>query len=131
MSSTVLAIALCFLVIVFLVGLRAKMGPRYELKSSDIVLAMIPIALWLLLTGKVQEFAFGDFKIVAAFRDASQTQLTLQITKIPIENDHVEPKGGVEALPCLLTNKTQALGFTVGYGSFYYGPAIEEYFRTL
>lgn len=50
--------------------------------------------------------------------------------KLPIESVRMDPKRGIEEIPRLIKNKTEALIFQLGYGG-YYGPAIEEYLRRL
>jgi hypothetical protein len=131
MNTLIISIGIFIILLAILVGIRAKAGTRFEVKNTDILLALIPIALWLLLTGKVQEFGFGDFKIVAAIQKATQTSVAAQVTKLPVETIHTEMKGGVEMIPQLLEKKTQALSFRLGTGGYYYGPAINEYFQAL
>ena len=131
MSTLVIVLGLFIVVLALLVGIRARLGAKFDIKNTDIALALVPIALWLFLSGRVQEFAFGDFRIVAAIRDASQSQVAPQVTKIPFENIQVDAKAGIDMIPRLLQQKSQALGFNLGRGAYYYGPAIVDYFREL
>jgi len=120
-----------FIVLVgLLVAIRAKTGNKFEVKNSDIVLALIPIALWLFLTGQVQEFAFGDLKIVSAVKKASNSPVEAQVTKLPVESVQVDMKRGVREIPMLMKKKSEALSFRLGYGG-YWGQAITEYLGTL
>ncbi len=122
-----------FLVILFvLVLLRVKTGNRFEIKNSDIILALIPIALWLLLTGKIQKFEFGELKIETAFVKASQSGIAPQVTalKLPVEDVRMDPKAGIEEIPRLIEKETEALVFRLGYGG-YWGPAIQQYLDEL
>jgi hypothetical protein len=43
---------------------------KVDIRSSDIVLALVPVVLWLFLTGGVQGFVFGEVKIVAVIKMA-------------------------------------------------------------
>lgn len=131
MNTLLLSLAIFVVVLALLVSLRVRTGAKFDVKNTDIALALVPIALWLFLTGKVQEFTFGDFKIVSAIREASKSDVAPQVTKMPVENIQVASKGGVGMIPRLLEQKSQALGFRLGQGSYYYGPAISEYFRVL
>ena len=130
MNTLLFAIGGFILLVVFLVMLRIKTGNRFEIKNSDVVLALIPIAFWLFLTGKIQEFTFGDFRIVAAIKEASKSPVAAQVTELPVESVRVEAKGGVGEIPDLIRRKSQALSFRMGHGG-YWGPAIHEYLRVL
>lgn len=116
-----------------LVALRVKTGGKIEIKNSDIVLPLVIIALVLFLTGKIEEFGFGDFRIVAAIEEASNTPVKNQVSELsqlPVRDIAAAPKRGIEMIPQLIERKTQALTFQMGHGG-YYGPAIEEYFTRL
>jgi len=132
MSDLVLALAVFVLIIGVMLILRARIGEKFEVKYSDILLALIPIVIWLLVTGKIQKFEFAELKIETAFVEASKTTLAKQITpvKLPVESVRMDPKRGIEEIPKLIRDETQALSFQLGYGG-YYGPAIEEYLRRL
>lgn len=130
MPTLLIAIGGFILLLAALVVLRAKTGNKFEIKNSDIVLALIPIALWLFLTGEIQEFAFGDIKIVKAFNEASQSPVAPQVTQLPVENVQMDPKRGVGDIPRLIESKSQALSFRLGHGG-YFGPAISRYLEEL
>jgi len=132
MNDLFLALAVFVLIIVAMITLRIKISEKFEVKNSDILIALIPVALWLILTGKIQKLEFGEFKIEAAFVEASRTAIAKQITpvKLPVESVKMDPKRGVAEIPQLISSKTEALLFELGYGG-YYGPAIEEYLQEL
>ena len=132
MNDLALALAVFVLILTIMVTLRTKIGEKFEVKNSDVLTALIPIAFWFILTGKIQRLEFGEFKIEAAFVEASKAAVAPQITpvKLPVESVRMDPKGSVEEIPRLIRNKTEALVFQLGYGG-YYGPAIEEYLRQL
>jgi CBS domain-containing protein len=130
MLTLIVSVAAFVLLLAFVVAIRAKLGSKGDIKNADILLALVPVALGLFLTGKVQEFAFGEFKIVAAVKDSIQSPVEPQVTKLPVESVQMEAKAGVREIPMLLRRRTQALSFRLGYGG-YYGPAIKEYLVSL
>jgi len=132
MNDLILSLLIFITIIVALMVLRLRIGAKFEIKNSDILIALIPVALWLILTGKVQVFEFGGFKIESAFINASQNVITKQIDKVklPVEKITYGRKGIVDEIPGLIMKETEALTFELGYGG-YYGPAIAEYLSKL
>jgi len=120
-----------FLIILgILVFIRAKSGNRYEIKNADIVVALLPVVIFLIYTGKISSFQWGDLRIETAFKEASQAAISAQITEIPVEHVATGPKGAVSNIPKLIAQKTEALTFNLGYHG-YWGPAIEQYVKAL
>lgn len=128
-----------FGLLVTAVLLRARYGEKYELKTIDLVLIIIPLLFVLLITGKVKVLdAFGvkaDFSEL--FANAAGTNIEKQIvdTSSPGVDEVVHmlemaAKGGVQEIPKLVQKKTEALVFRLGHGG-YYGPAIQQYFDAL
>ena len=121
------------LIITVLVVIRSKTGNKYEIKNSDIVLALLVIVLIMFASGKNESFEFGDLKVKSAIVEASNKEITEQITTlegIPFHDIQTFSKGAVSNIPQLIKNKTEALEFHFGHGG-YYGPAIREYFEAL
>ncbi len=121
------------------VFIRARFGEKYELKSIDLVLLIVPLLFVLLVTGKLQIFeAFGvraDFSQL--FAEAAAEDIDRQVTNTasPGVDELVTlletaAKAGVQEIPRLMEQKTEALVFRLGHGG-YYGPAIEQYFNAL
>ena len=112
----------------------AKTGNKVDIHNSDIVFALVPVALWLFLTGKVQEFAFGEVKIVAAIKMASTAPVGPEVSKPTIdavrEPVRMMSKAGPDVIPQMINTKSQALSFTIGQGG-YAGPAIADYLDQL
>ena len=134
MNTVIIALGIFAVVLALLVALRAKTGNRIDIKNSDIVLALVPVALWLFLTGKIQEFAFGEVKIVAAIKVAAKAPVGPQVSKLTLDTVR-EPvrtmtKGGPEVIPQMINTKSQALSFTIGQGG-YVASAIADYFEKL
>ncbi len=129
-----LAIALLIFagIIIIVVLIRMRVGESFVIKQSDIVLALIPILLWLLLTNRIDKFEFGGVKIQRAFLEASKEPITEQVNKLqlPVESIRLDAKRSVDEIPQLIQNKTEALFFQLGYRG-YYGPAIENYLSRL
>lgn len=135
MDSTVgLSIGSFVIILAMLVLLRAK-NSRFEVKPADIVVAVLPVIVFLLVTGKLQKFEIGEsgVKIETAFVQAQASSIRSQVTPLtglPSEPVRIDPKRGTEDIPQLIAHKTEGLLFRLGAGG-YWGPAIEEYFRLL
>ncbi len=134
MNTVIIALGIFAVVLALLVALRAKTGNRIDIRNSDIVLALVPVALWLFLTGKIQEFAFGEVKIVAAIKVATKAPVGPEVSKLTLDTVR-EPvrtmtKGGPEVIPQMINTKSQALSFTIGEGG-YVGSAIADYLEKL
>jgi len=134
MSTVVIALGFFAILLAFVVLLRAKSGYKIDIRNSDIVLALVPVALWLFLTGKVQEFGFGEVKIVAAIKMAAAAPVGPEVSKLTIdavrEEVRMMSKGAPDVVPQMINSKSQALSFTLGQGG-YVGPAIADYLDQL
>jgi hypothetical protein len=95
------AIGVFVVLLALLVALRVWTGNRIEVKTPDMVLALVPIGLWLFVSGKVQELTFGDFKIVAAIKQASSSPVADQVTRLPVDPVRADPKEGLSQLAAL------------------------------
>lgn len=135
MDSTIIYSVGSFLIILaILVLLRAK-SSRFEVKPSDIIVAVLPVIVFLLVTGKLQKFEIGEggVKIETAFVQASKASIDQQVTPLtglPSEPIQLDPKTAVSEIPRLIERETEGLLFRLGHGG-YWGPAIEEYFTVL
>jgi hypothetical protein len=134
MSTAVVALSMFAALLALLVALRAKTGNKIDIRNSDIVLALVPVALWLFLTGKIQEFGFGEVKIVAAIKMAATAPVGPEVSKLTIEAVS-EPvrmmsKGAPDVIPQMINTKSQALSFMIGQGG-YAGPAVADYLDQL
>lgn len=133
-TTIVMSIGSFTLIVAVLVILRAQ-NSRFEVKPTDIIVAVVPIIVFLLVTGKLQKFEVGEggVKIETAFVKASTSAIVSQVsplTGLPTKPVRLDPKRGVEDIPRLIAHKTEGLLFRLGHGG-YWGPAIEEYFRLL
>lgn len=124
-----------------IVVLRSK-GSAIEIRFPDIVVALLPILIYLIVSGKLTKFEIGEsgIKLETAIKDAAQSEIAgLQVaiereqvpsSNLPTESVSRRSKGGVQQIPRLINEKTEALSFNLGY-SGYYGPAIREYLQKL
>lgn len=130
-----LSIGSFVVILALLVFLRGK-NSRFEVKPSDIVVAVVPIVVFLLVTGKLQKFEIGEggVKIETAFVKASTSVIASQVTPLtglPSEPIEIDEKRGIAEIPRLIERKTEGLLFRLGRSGYYYGPAINEYLTRL
>lgn len=137
--QVVALLSLGFGLLVVTVLLRARYGDKYELKTVDLVLIVLPLLFGLLISGKLKVLdAFGvkaDFSEL--FAHAAEADIKQQVTGTDspgveelVNMLEMASKGGVRDIPELVANKTQALVFRLGHGG-YYGPAIQQYLDAL
>lgn len=130
MNTVIIAFVVFAIFLIGLVVLRTK-ARRFEIKNTDVVLALVPVALWLFLTGKVQEFGFGEVKIVAAIKVASKASIDNQVSKLlPVDAVPLFEKGGFDEITRAVQKKAQALSFHIGRGH-YNASAIRAYLNEL
>lgn len=72
----------------FFVLLRAR-NRAFEIKATDIVVAVLPIAIFLLVTGKIQKFEVGDLKINFAVGGSGRTEASPAERVGPLEPEHL------------------------------------------
>jgi hypothetical protein len=137
--NVILLLILGFGLMLTAVILRARYGEKFELKTIDLVLIIVPLLLVLLISGKLKVLdAFGvKADISELFKDAAGAEIKNQVldTSTPEVDELVNmlemaSKGGVQEIPRLIEKKTEALVFRLGHGG-YYGPAIRQYFDAL
>ncbi len=134
LSTLVIALATFVVVLGLLVYLRTR-DSRFEIHATDIIVAILPVVVILLVTGKIRSFEFseGGLKIETAINDASNSAITPQVAPLaglPIEPVAMDRKRGVEEIPEMIARKTEGLMFRIGYGE-YWGPAIVNYLQRL
>ena len=133
-TTIVLSVGSFVLIVALLVLLRAR-NSRFEVKPADIVVGVLPVMVFMLVTGKLQKFEFGEggIKLETAFVAASTSAISSQVAPLvglPTEPIQMDPKRGVEEIPELIARKTEGLLFRLGHGG-YWGPAVKEYFQML
>ncbi len=134
MDRTVgLSVATFVVILALLIFLRAR-NNAFEVKPTDIVVAILPIIIFLLVTGKIHALEVGGLKVETAIVNATNSPITSQVTPLtglPSEPIRIDQKAGIEEIPQLIKNKTQGLVFILGRGGYYYGPAIRDYLVSL
>lgn len=133
-TSLSLSIGTFIAILALLLFLRSR-NSKLEIRATDIVVATLPVLIYLLVSGNIQKLEFGEggVKIETAFVKASATAINSQVatlTGLPVDPAQMDTKRGVEEIPLLLEKKTEGLVFRLGY-SGYYGPAIQEYLAKL
>jgi signal-transduction protein with cAMP-binding, CBS, and nucleotidyltransferase domain len=126
--ETIIAVVLFLLVLAVIIWLRSKF-PKLEIKTSDLTVAVVVIALWLLLTGKITKFQLGDLNFETIFAQAAGAKVAEQVAKVeplPVHALRTVSKGRVEHLPEALQQKSEAISFQLGYDG-YAGSAIRDY----
>lgn len=118
---------------------RVKSGDRYEIRTIHLVLLLLPVFLWLFITGKITKLNIAGVEVeaaAAAFVEAARKPISFTPqTRESLVDDVISTvqraeKLGVERIPSLITRKTEALEFQLGHGG-YWGPAIAKYFEVL
>lgn len=140
-GDTIIAISIFVVTIILVLFLRKKVGKDYEIKTSDIIIAIVPLAVWLLLTGKVERLKVGDFEVTLvaeAIQEAKNTEISetaaliSPISSITKEIDNIRgaPKSSLVDLDKILKSKPEALIFLMGYDN-YGSTEIEQYLNKL
>ena len=129
--AVIIGFAIFGTLLIFLVVFRKKTNKGFEIQNSDIVLALVCVALWLFLTGQLDEIAFGEIKIARAIKKATKAGIENQISKLlPVDAVPIVEKGGPEEIKRAVDMKAQALSFHLGRG-YYQGRAIRAYLEQL
>jgi len=135
MDTTItLSVGSVLAILAVLVLLRAK-SSRFEVRPSDIVVAVVPVLVFLLVTGKLQtlEISESGLNIESAFVKAGEVSIDRQVTPligVPAEPVRLDIKDAINKIPQLIERRTECLLFRLGHGG-YWGPAFEEYFVEL
>lgn len=119
-----LAIGIFVLSMIIMFVIRKKIGKDFEIKNTDILIGIIPLALWLLLSGKVTSFEYGDLKIATAFAAANNSPISEEISNIYRRDLTQMEKSSIYKLDEILKSKPEALIFYSGNNV--YDPYITE-----
>lgn len=99
-----IALILCILATaIILVGVQLyrKKNPEFSLKNNEIFLALLPLILYGLLSGRIQRLEFAGLKVYSEFQKAINTRITkrdiipivpIEIEKEPLRNKHDLPR---------------------------------------
>ena len=131
-----ISIASFVIILGLLIFLRSR-GSSLEIKLPDIIVAILPVMIFLIVSGKLSKFELSEsgLKIETAITEAAQSKISgleiaVELEKLPTETVSSATKGGTAEIPKLINQKTEALSFYLGY-SGYNGHAIGEYLTRL
>lgn len=128
-----LTILLPFLaVLAVIVLLRVRSEGKLEIKTSEIVLAAVPVALWMLATGRLESLTVGDLTI-KAFRGAAAEPAGTDarpVEPLLVQDVRADAKAAVSRIPDLVARRTEALTFRLGSRG-YAGFAVQQYLDEL
>lgn len=119
--------------------LRVFTQGKYEIKTIDLAFIILPLLFVGVATGKLRGLDLFGVKadLSELWAKAADTQIEQQVSTVPISpvTDAIEmvqtaEKRGVNEIPRLIEQRTQALAFRLGTGG-YYGAAIKKYFDDL
>jgi hypothetical protein len=121
------------LILTLLVVLRAR-STRLEVKPSDVVVAVVPVVVFLLVTGKLQKLEITSTGVdleTATTAIVKAATSEVQVTQLPYARVSVGPKGGEAEIPEFVQRKTEGLVFMLGGPVHYDGAAIQHYLLAL
>ncbi|HYZ26003.1 MAG TPA: hypothetical protein VE597_03790 [Geminicoccaceae bacterium] len=119
--------------------LRVFTEGKYEIKTIDLVFIILPLLFVGVATGKLRGLDLFGVKadLSELWAKAADTQIEQQVSTVPVSavNDAIEmvetaEKRGVNEIPRLIEQRTQALAFRLGAGGYYWA-AIKKYFDDL
>jgi CBS domain-containing protein len=119
--------------------LRVFTQGKYEIKTIDLVFIILPLLFVGVATGKLRGLDLFGVKadLSELWAKAADTQIEQQVSTVPVSpvSDAIEmvetaEKRGVNAIPRLIEQRTQALAFRLGAGGYYW-EAIRKYFEDL
>ncbi len=132
MSDAVTILLPFVVVLAVLVALRRFSDGKLEIKTPEIVLAALPVALWMLATGRLESLSIGDLTI-KAFQSAAAVPAgedAKPLDPLAVEEVRADPKGASGRIPELAARGTQALTFRLGSNA-YVGSVMQEYVDVL
>jgi CBS domain-containing protein len=125
------AFAIVVFAVVFasLVALRVN-HKGWDPRLSDAVIALIPIVVWLVVSGQLKELKFGTEGFTADFREAVAKKIGPSVKELlPIQSLRADEKGDLSALGAIIKKKDQILTFVLG--NKYVLDIAKEYFTQL
>jgi CBS domain-containing protein len=124
------SILLFILLLAVIVLLRHKFGEKFEIKNTDIILALLPIVIWLLLSGKLTSLQFGDLKFETVFNKAKNEAVVNQVYDLPVTSIIGVDKARITEIDRIIRSNPQALNFVLGDKS-YVADVVNQYFLQL
>lgn len=125
----ILSLAAFLSILGFLIFLRSK-NKELAVTPSDILISIIPVLIYLFVSGQIKSITVGDFHVEAAFMKATETKVTRSITELPIEKIPLGNKQNISQLDSLIKRQIVGLKFKLGYPN-YDAIQVEEYLEKL
>lgn len=111
MTTAILTIGGFFLVLALLVIIRARTGDKSRIGNSDIIVALIPVLIALLFSGKVEELTIGDVKVALAVREAAKLSIAPEVAKVPVKEVVVGRSETLVEITQYIEQRTAAVSF--------------------
>lgn len=110
----IVSIVILVTIVALLMSLRSK--KQLEVKPVDLAAAMLPVIVFLLVSGKVKNLQVGDVKVELAFEKAAQSPVKAQLeeVKLPVEHIQAFAKGSGSLVDQYRAMKVEGLTFVVG-----------------
>ncbi|MCL1068684.1 hypothetical protein L2735_18090 [Shewanella olleyana] len=115
--AIILSITSFVLIVTFIVIMRHR-GKELVIKSTDLVLALIPVLIYLFLSGQVKSITVGDFSLESAFKRASLMKVEKSVTSLPVDMIPVGDKSTYDKIPELIKSQVVGLKFKMGYQNY-------------
>ena len=132
MSTLQIAISIVtfFTLVTICIIVRIKVSDKFKIETTDIVLAIIPIVLWLFLSGKIVNMEYAGLRFESVFKEAKNASVKKEVLPLPIDNISTTLKAGIGQIDYIVSQQKEAVVFFIGYDN-YAGEAIVEYLEKL
>jgi CBS domain-containing protein len=117
-------------ILIFLSWIKIKTKGSFQVTSTDIVLALLPIVIFLLLSNRIKTLKFGDLEIETAFKEAHRKNIEPQVNDLSVHTVPAVRQGGMDELREQLKRKPEALKLVVG-GAGHENDALEAFLKVL
>ncbi len=134
-AGTLTAAFVAISVLALVVALRSISGGKVEVRLADAAIDVIPIVLWLFISGQIAKFSVGTGGIEVeatkeAILTASAKPIGGQVSALPVAPVEMALKGSVDAIPDLVRREVQAIHLVLGFAG-YEAQALDQYLTTL
>ena len=124
----------CLLLLFALVLMRAVSGGRFDVKLGDIVIAAIPLVVWLMITGQLSGFSVGPGGVSVDLADAIRTSAARQVGQqtrpLPVTEIATAERDSIEKLRKAVGDRIPALELTLGANK-YQAPLLKTFLEDL
>ena len=129
MTDMIIGLVLFLAPLVLIILIRTRTAAKLQLGSTDVLIALVPVVLWLFLSGRIGKFGIAGVTVEAAIRTAGKEELGKQVsevpTPLPFTTTGVGAKSDMWGIRDGAERKIQALSFI--QGDDYDGHAIKMY----